>query len=141
LIEIEGIQDKSCLVPRRAKFFILNFSPKDHKFQIIQFYEIEGLLFDKILAKSPKDKTEKSFLEGICPANDDFDDCPKLINYFIFYNISLLKKDERAIVSFGQVFCFDGYASDQYFKKGVELMGFSPEDYGWYFPTKAEISF
>lgn len=141
LIEIEGESEERTFVPRKAKFFILNFSPNDHKFQIIQFHEIEGLPFDKILLKSPKDKTEKSFLEGICPANGDFDDCPILINYFIFYNAMLCCEDGVAITSFGQVFCFEGHSSDQYFKNGRELLEFNSEGYVWYYPATNEISF
>jgi len=142
LIEIDGESKERTFVPRKAKFFILNFSPNDHKFQIIQFHEIEGLLFDKVLKKPKKiKKDQKVFLEGLCPAESDLNDCPRLVNYFIFYNVMLISKKEFAVASFGQVFCFEGYSSDQYFKKGRELLEFSPEGYVWYYPTTNEISF
>lgn len=139
LIEIDGESEERTFVPRKAKFFILNFSPNDHKFQIIQFHEIEGLPFDKILQKPKKDK--KVFLEGLCSAESDLNDCPKPVNYFIFYNVMLINKKEFAIASFGEVFCFEGYAYDQYFKNGRKLLEFNSEGYVWYYPTIDEVSF
>lgn len=137
LMKIRNEKKEQVLVPQNSKFFILNFSPEDHKFQIILFHEIKGLSLNEMTEISKED--EKGSFEDSFENSNEFDDLPRLVNYFIFYNLFVYRDNEEAVVTFGQKICFEDDDQDINFPTGCCLLQFNSEGYIWYFPTTEMI--